>query len=52
MNIFQINVDVQVIDENNDQVIIDGCDVPTPFEHKVIERIGTAIGQVDAIVKN
>lgn len=34
--------------------MLDGCecDVPTPFEHKVIERIGTAIGQVDAIVQN
>ena len=39
-------------DENNEQTVLDGCDVPTPFEHKVIERIGTAIGQVDAIVQN
>ena len=51
---FILNVDIQVVDENNEQTVLDGCecDVPTPFEHKVIERIGTAIGQVDAIVQN
>ena len=41
-----------VVDENNEQTVLVGCDVPAPFEHKVIERIGTAIGQVDAIVQN
>ena len=49
---FILNVDIQVVDENNEQTVLDGCDVPTPFEHRVIERIGTAIGQVDAIVQN
>ena len=49
---FILNVDIQVVDENNEQTVLVGCDVPAPFEHKVIERIGTAIGQVDAIVQN
>lgn len=49
---FILNVDIQVVDENNEQVVLDQYDVPTPFEHKVIERIGRAISQVDAIVNN
>lgn len=49
---FILNVDIQVVDENNEQIVLDQCDVPIPFEHKVIERIGKAIGQVDAIVNN
>ena len=49
---FILNVDIQVVDENNEQIVLEGCDIPTPFEHKVIERIGTAISQVDAIVNN
>ena len=47
-----MNVDIQVVDENNEQIVLDQYDIPTPFEHKVIERIGTAISQVDAVVKN
>lgn len=49
---FILNVDIEVVDENNEQTVLAGCDIPVPFEHKVIERIGTAIGQVDAIVQN
>lgn len=49
---FILNVDIQVVDENNEQIVLEGCDIPIPFEHKVIERIGTAISQVDAIVNN
>ena len=49
---FILNVDIQVVDENNEQVVLDQYDVPVPFEHKVIERIGNAISQVDAVVKN
>ena len=45
-------IEQQVVDENNEQIVLEGCDIPTPFEHKVIERIGTAISQVDAIVNN
>lgn len=49
---FILNVDIQVVDEKNEQIVFQECDIPAPFEHKVIERIGTAINQVDAIVKN
>ena len=49
---FILNVDIQVVDENNEQMVLDECAVPLPFEHKVVERIGRAISQVDAIVNN
>lgn len=49
---FVLNVDIQVVDENNEQVVLDQFDPPKPFEHKVIERIGKAISQVDAIVNH
>ena len=49
---FVLNVDIQVVDENNEQVVLDQFDAPAPFEHKVIERIGRAISQVDAVVNN
>lgn len=49
---FILNVDIQVVDESNEQMVLEEYDIPTPFEHKVIERIGTAISQVDAIVNN
>lgn len=49
---FILNVDIQVVDEENEQISLSECSVPAPFEHKVIERIGKAIGQVDSIVNN
>ncbi len=49
---FILNIDIQVVDENNEQAMLSGFDVPTPLEHKVIERIGAAIDQVDAVVRN
>ena len=49
---FILNVDIQVVDENNEQTVLEESDIPVPFEHKVIKRIGTAISQVDAIVNN
>lgn len=49
---FILNIDIQVVDEKNEQAVLTGFDVPVPLEHKVIERIGTAISQVDAVVKN
>ena len=49
---FILNVDIKVVDEKDEQVIMDDFEVPTPFEHKVIQRIGTAIEQIDLIVKN
>ena len=49
---FILNVDIQVVDEDNEQVVFDQYDIPIPFEHKVIERIGKAISQVDEVVNN
>ncbi len=49
---FILNIDIQVVDENNEQAMLSGFDIPTPMEHKVIERIGAAIDQVDAVVRN
>lgn len=49
---FVLNVDIQVIDEAKEQMAFDEWDIPAPFEHKVVERIGKAISQVDAIVNN
>lgn len=49
---FILNIDIQVVDEGNEQAVLAGFDTPIPLEHKVVERIGTAISQVDAIVKN
>ena len=49
---FILNVDIQVVDEGNEQMVLPECSLPVPFEHKVVERIGRAISQVDAIVNN
>lgn len=49
---FILNVDIQVVDEENEQMVLPECPIPVPFEHKVVERIGRAIRQVDAIVNN
>ena len=49
---FILNVDIQVVDENNEQTLLEGCPPSDPFEHKVIERIERAIGQVDSVVCN
>lgn len=49
---FILNVDIQVVDENNEQTLLEGCPPSDPFEHKVIERIERAIGQVDSVVFN
>ena len=49
---FVLNVDIQVVDEGNEQMFFSECDVPSPFEHKVVERISRAINQVDAVVTN
>lgn len=49
---FILNVDIQVVDESNEQMFFAECDVPSPFEHRVVERISRAISQVDAVVTN
>lgn len=47
---FILNIDVQVIEEGTEQTALEGCYV-FPFEHKIIDRIGIAISQVDSVVK-
>lgn len=47
---FIINVDIQVVNENSEQMVFDTCDIPKPFEHKVVERIYNAMSQVDSVV--
>lgn len=47
---FIINVDIQVVDERSEQLVLDTCDVPKPFEHKVVERIYNAMSQVNSVV--
>lgn len=49
---FILNIDIQVVDENNEQAMLSEFEIPAPMEHKVIERIGAAIDQVDAVVRN
>lgn len=48
---FVLNIDIQVVDERNEQITFSAYEAPMPFEHKVVERISTAISQIDAIVK-
>lgn len=47
---FIINIDIKVVDENSEQMILEDCNIPKPFEHKVVERIYNAISQVDSVV--
>lgn len=47
---FIINVDIKVVNDKLEQQVLNVCDVPKPFEHKVVERIYTAMTQVDSIV--
>lgn len=45
---FIINVDAKVVDENDDHII--KLDYPTPsIEHRIVERISTAIHQVEMV---
>ncbi|AFL99811.1 hypothetical protein Desde_1388 [Desulfitobacterium dehalogenans ATCC 51507] len=48
---FVINVDIQVVDDVEEQLVLEGCTPPIPFEHKIVERIFTAIEQVNDIVE-
>jgi len=48
---FIINIDVRVLDENSEQLTLDSCLPPSPFQHKIVKRINTAIQQVDDIVE-
>lgn len=50
---FVINIDIQVVDEQNEQMTFAECLPPSPFEHKIVERIYTAISQInDAVEQN
>lgn len=48
---FIINIDIKVVDEENEQLVLQQCEPPSSLEHKVVKRIGTAIQQIDDIVK-
>ena len=49
---FVINIDIQVVDDVNEQLALEEFTNCTSFEHKIVERIYTAISQVDDIVEN
>jgi hypothetical protein len=49
---FVINIDIQVIDDKNEQLTLEGTMPQVADEHKIVERIYTAISQVDDIIKN
>lgn len=48
---FVINIDIRVMDEENEQFLLPGCQPDFPLEHKVVRRIGRAIHQIDEIVR-
>lgn len=48
---FVINIDIKVADEENEQMIISGCEPDTSIEHKIVKRIGKAIQQIDDVAK-
>lgn len=49
---FIINIDIKVVDEENEQETFEFCDVDASVEHKVVQRIGRAIKQIDAVTAN
>lgn len=49
---FVINIDIQVVDEHTEQIApTPDWPTPLPFEHKVVERIYTAMKQVHSAVE-
>lgn len=46
---FIINIDIKVVDEENEQLILHGCQPAPSLEHKIVKRIGKAIQQIDDI---
>lgn len=48
---FVINIDIQVADEE-EQYTLEGIEVQSGMEHKVMQRIGEAIKQIDEITKD
>lgn len=49
---FIINIDTNVVKEGIEQETLEVVDVEAPDEHKVVQRIATAISQVNDIVEN
>lgn len=47
---FIINIDIKVADEENEQLVLKGCQMDPSLEHKIVKRIGKAIQQIDDIV--
>ncbi len=46
---FIINIETAIGDEGTEQLTFDECNITPPLEHKVIDRIYTAIKQVDEV---
>ena len=49
---FVINIDIKVVDEENEQMSLNECNLDSSIEHKIVRRIGNAINQVNDIVEN
>lgn len=48
---FIINIDIKVVDEENEQLVLQGCEGESSVEHKIVKRIGTAIRQIDEVAQ-
>lgn len=49
---FIINIDTEIVENGQEDYVLDGMEIPATIEHKVVQRIFTAINQVDKIVQN
>lgn len=47
---FVINIDTEVVEENGEQETLQCTKIETPIEHKIVERIYTAINQINDVV--
>ncbi len=48
---FIINIDTEVVEDGQEQHTLDIADIPVPMEHRVVQRIFTAITQVNDVVE-
>lgn len=48
---FVINIDIQIVPDDNEQYSLFGKPPVTPIEHKIVERISTAMHQVNEIAE-
>lgn len=46
---FVINIDIQVVDDVNEQITLDNTAGKVATEHKIVKRIGHALGQVEDV---